>query len=60
MSHLSIADIHEAIIDVMGLADIEFMPVLMDVKYDEVPDDLDVIIIEGGIRNDENRELAKC
>jgi F420-non-reducing hydrogenase small subunit len=57
--HLSIADIHEAIIDVMGLADFEFSPVLMDVKYDEVPDDLDVIIIEGGIRNDENRELAE-
>lgn len=57
--HLSIADIHEAIIDVMGLADFEFSPVLMDVKYDEVPDNLDVIIIEGGIRNDENRELAE-
>ncbi len=57
--HLSIADIHEAIIDVMELADFEFMPVLMDVKYDEVPDDLDAIIIEGGIRNEENRELAE-
>lgn len=56
--HLSIADIHEAIIDVMELADFEFSPVLMDVKYDEVPE-LDVIIIEGGIRNDENRELAE-
>ncbi len=57
--HLSIADIHEAIIDVMGLADFEFSPVLMDVKYDEVPDDLDVLIVEGGIRNEENRELAE-
>ena len=56
--HLSIADIHEAIIDVMELADFEFSPVLMDVKYDEVPE-LDVIIIEGGVRNDENRELAE-
>jgi F420-non-reducing hydrogenase small subunit len=57
--HLSIADVHEAILDVMELADFEFSPVLMDVKYDEVPDDLDAIIIEGGIRNDENRELAE-
>jgi F420-non-reducing hydrogenase small subunit len=56
--HLSIADIHEALLDVLGLADFEFSPVLMDVKYDEVPD-LDVIIIEGGIRNEENRELAE-
>lgn len=57
--HLSIADFHEAILDVMEVADFEFSPVLMDVKYDEVPDDLDAIIIEGGIRNDENRELAE-
>jgi F420-non-reducing hydrogenase small subunit len=56
--HLSIADIHEAIIDVMELADFEFSPVLMDVKYDEIPE-LDVAIIEGGIRNEENREMAE-
>ena len=42
----------------MDLADFEFSPVLMDTKYDEVPE-LDVIIVEGGIRNDENRELAE-
>ena len=30
----------------------------MDTKYDEVPE-LDVLIVEGGIRNDENRELAE-
>ena len=56
--HLSIADFHESLIDVMDLADFEFSPVLMDTKYDEVPE-LDVIIVEGGIRNDENRELAE-
>lgn len=56
--HLSIADIHEAILDVMELADFEFSPVLMDTKYDEIPE-LDVVIIEGGIRNEENRELAE-
>ncbi|MBI4812846.1 MAG: F420-nonreducing hydrogenase, partial [Methanobacterium sp.] len=54
---LSIADIHEAIVDVLGLADFEFMPVLMDVKYDEWTD-VDVAIVTGGICNDENRELA--
>lgn len=56
--HLSIADFHESLIDIMDLADFEFSPVLMDTKYDEVPE-LDVIIVEGGIRNDENRELAE-
>lgn len=55
---LSIADIHEAVVDVLELADFEFMPVLMDVKYDEWPE-VDVAIVSGGIRNDENRELAE-
>jgi len=55
---LSIADIHEAVVDVLELADFEFMPVLMDVKYDEWPE-VDVAIVTGGIRNDENRELAE-
>lgn len=56
--HLSIADFHEALLDVMELADFEFSPVLMDTKYDEVPE-VDVMIIEGGIVNEENREMAE-
>ncbi|WP_409200515.1 F420-non-reducing hydrogenase subunit MvhG [Methanobrevibacter sp. DSM 116169] len=56
--HLSIADFHESLLDVMELAEFEFSPVLMDTKYDEVPE-LDVLIVEGGIRNEENRELAE-
>jgi F420-non-reducing hydrogenase small subunit len=56
--HLSIADIHEAIIDVMELADFEHSPVLMDVKYDEIPD-VNVAIVEGGVRNEENHEMAE-
>lgn len=56
--HLSIADFHESLLDVMELAEFKFSPVLMDTKYDEVPE-LDILIVEGGIRNDENRELAE-
>ena len=56
--HLAIADFHESLIDILELADFEFSPVLCDTKYDEIPE-LDVCIIEGGIRNDENRELAE-
>ena len=56
--HLSIADFHESLLDILELADFEFSPVLMDTKYDEVPE-LDVLIVEGGIRNEENRELAE-
>ncbi len=55
---LSIADIHEAVVDVLDYADFEFMPVLMDVKYDEWPE-VDVAIVTGTIRNEENVELAK-
>jgi F420-non-reducing hydrogenase small subunit len=55
---LSIADIHEAVVDVLELAEFEFMPVLMDVKYDEWPE-VDVAIVTGTIRNDENVELVK-
>ena len=47
--HLSIADFHESLIDVMEFADFEFSPVLMDTKYDEVPE-LDILIVEGGIQ----------
>jgi len=56
--HLSIADFHESLLDVLALAEFEFSPVLMDTKYDEVPH-LDVLLVEGGIRNEENRELAE-
>lgn len=56
--HISITDFHEKLLDLLEVADIKFSPVLMDVKYDEIPD-LDVVIIEGGIANDENREFAE-
>ena len=56
--HLSIADFHESLLDVLALAEFEFSPVLMDTKYDEVPH-LDVLLVEGGIRNEENSELAE-
>ncbi|MDR2544885.1 MAG: F420-nonreducing hydrogenase [Methanobrevibacter sp.] len=56
--HLSIADFHESLLDVLDLAEFQFSPVLMDTKYDEIPE-MDVVIIEGGIRNEENRELAE-
>ncbi|HIH61634.1 MAG TPA: F420-nonreducing hydrogenase [Methanobacteriales archaeon] len=57
--HLSIVDFHEQILDLLELAEIKFSPVLMDIKYDEIPEKLDVVIIEGGIVNDENREFAE-
>ena len=55
--HIAVTDLHELLLDVLELAEFQFSPVLMDTKYDEIPE-MDVVIIEGGIRNEENRELA--
>ena len=57
--HIALTDLHELLLDVLDVAEFEFSPVLMDVKYDEIPDDIDIVLIEGGIVNDENEELAK-
>jgi len=56
--HIALTDVHEALLDVLGHAEFQFSPVLMDTKYDEIPE-MDVVLIEGGIRNEENRELAE-
>jgi F420-non-reducing hydrogenase small subunit len=56
--HIALTDLHELLLDVVEVAEFEFSPVLMDTKYDEIPE-MDIVLIEGGIRNDENRELAK-
>jgi F420-non-reducing hydrogenase small subunit len=56
--HIAFTDLHELLLDVLEVAEFEFSPVLMDTKYDEIPE-MDIILIEGGIRNDENKELAE-
>ena len=56
--HIALTDLHELLLDVLDVAEFEFSPVLMDTKYDEIPH-MDICLIEGGIRNDENRELAE-
>ena len=56
--HIALTDLHELLLDVLDVAEFEFSPVLMDTKYDEIPH-MDIIFIEGGIRNEENRELAE-
>jgi F420-non-reducing hydrogenase small subunit len=56
--HIALTDLHELLLDVLEVAEFEFSPVLMDTKYDEIPE-MDIVLIEGGIRNDENKELAE-
>jgi F420-non-reducing hydrogenase small subunit len=60
---IAVLDIDEKIIDVVGLADIVFWPVAMDIKYKDVeamPDkSIDVCFFNGAIRTEENEHMAK-
>lgn len=51
---ISVLDLHEGIIELLKEAEIVYAPVLMDTK--EVPDDIDIAIVSGSVRNEENRE----
>ncbi|WP_321422264.1 F420-nonreducing hydrogenase [uncultured Methanobacterium sp.] len=51
---ISILDLHEDLATLLDQAEIVYAPVLMDVK--EVPDDVDIAIVSGSVRNAENRE----
>jgi len=54
---IAVLDLHEAILDVIGKADIVYSPVIMDVKIP--PDDIDIAFVTGAVRNEENQERLK-
>jgi len=60
---IAVLDINEKILDVVGIADIVFWPVALDVKYKDVeamPDKgIDVCFFNGAVRNEENEQMAK-
>ncbi|MCW4040830.1 MAG: oxidoreductase, partial [Candidatus Bathyarchaeota archaeon] len=60
---IAVLDIDEKILDVVGLADIVFWPVAIDIKYHDIeamPDkSIDVTLFNGAIRNSENEHMAK-
>ncbi len=51
---VSILDLHEDLIDVLEKANLVYAPILMDVK--EIPDNIDIAIVSGSVRNEENKE----
>lgn len=51
---VSVLDLHEGILELLKSAEIVYAPVLMDTK--EIPDDIDIAIVSGSVRNEENRE----
>ncbi len=59
---VAVLDIHEAILEVMEVADIVFWPVAIDIKYKDVEamEDgyIDVCLFNGAIRNDEQEHMA--
>jgi len=60
---IAVLDINEKILDVIGIADIVFWPVAMDIKYKDVeamPDKyIDICFFNGSIRNSEQEHMAK-
>lgn len=54
--HMSFLDLDEWLIDLAQHVDVVFSPVGSDIK--EYPDAVDVCLVEGGIANEENLELA--
>ena len=54
--HMSLLDLDERIVDVLGLVDLVFSPVA-DVK--KFPEGVDVTLVEGSVCNSENLHLAR-
>ncbi|MCW4010685.1 MAG: oxidoreductase [Candidatus Bathyarchaeota archaeon] len=60
---IAVLDINEKILDVVGIADIVFWPVAMDIKYKDVEGMadkyIDITFFNGSIRNSEQEHMAK-
>jgi F420-non-reducing hydrogenase small subunit len=60
---ISVLNLHEAILDLAERFEIVFWPAVMDAKYadlEAMPDrSIDLTLFSGGIRNEENEELAR-
>lgn len=54
--HMSFLDIDERLIELAGMIDLVYSPII-DVK--EFPEYVDITLIEGAIANDEHEEMAK-
>ncbi len=53
--HMSFLDLDEWLIDLAQMVDVVYSPVGSDIK--EYPQDVDVVLVEGGIANEDNLEL---
>ena len=55
--HMSLLDLHEKLLDVLPNLEIVYGPIVADVK--EIPEGIDVFLIEGGIRNEHDKHLTE-
>src|SRR5512140_1018055 len=59
---IAVLNIHEKILDIDAAFDVVFWPVAIDAKYKDVramaDGSIDVTLFNGGIRSDENEEMA--
>ncbi len=59
---VSVLDVHEKLLDVIGHADLVFWPIALDIKYKdlkEMPDGyIDITLYNGAVRNTENEYIA--
>lgn len=50
---ISVLDLHEDLLKLLDNAEIVYAPVLVDTK--EIPDDIDIALVSGSVRNKENK-----
>ncbi|ADG13053.1 hypothetical protein Metin_0383 [Methanocaldococcus infernus ME] len=55
--HISFLDLHDKLLEVLPNIEIVYAPIIMDAK--EIPDGIDVFLVEGGIRNKHDEHLIK-
>jgi NAD-reducing hydrogenase small subunit len=54
--HMSLLNIHEELLDILAQCELVYSP-LMDIK--EYPYGVDIVLVEGAVGNDDNREMAQ-
>jgi F420-non-reducing hydrogenase small subunit len=55
--HISLLDLHEKLLDVLPNLEIVYAPIIADAK--EIPDGIDVFLIEGGAKNEHDKHLME-
>ena len=55
--HMSLLDLHEQLLKVLPNVEVLFGPIVADMK--EIPEGIDVFLVEGGIRNEHEKHLLE-